>query len=203
MPVRRGEKYDNIIDAAIAVIARHGYHRAQVSKIAEEAGVAAGTIYLYFEKKQDLLVSVFQERFGQIIEKSKRDLEALDDPLQKLRYLIYSHYAALAGDPEFATVTQIELRQSDPVIRSGISAIMRSYFEIIDTVVTLGQNTGHFEPSLDRRLVRNMIFGTLDQTATAWVLSGGKYNLLSQVEPTYRLLIGGIGRGATKGGEPV
>lgn len=199
---RRGEKFDNIIRAAISVFAKYGYHQAQVSRIAEEAGVAAGTIYLYFENKQDLLISVFRERFGQIVEHSKRQLEELSSPLDKLYRLVYSHYATLAQDPEFATVTQIELRQSDPVIRTGISTVMRSYFEIIDGVVALGQSQGQFDPSLDRRLMRNMIFGTLDQTATAWVLSGMKYDLLSQVEPTYRLLLYGMAGGvrAIEGG---
>src|SRR4051794_14081424 len=62
-------KYMQIIDAAVVVIAEHGYHQAQVSKIAKQAGVADGTIYLYFKNKEDILISLFEEKMGTYIEK--------------------------------------------------------------------------------------------------------------------------------------
>ena len=187
-----GDKHQAIIDAAIAVIARQGYHGAQISRIAEAAGVAGGTVYLYFRNKQDLLVSVFRERMGSQTRDFIRQLEEIGTPPGKLRRLVQEHFRVLAGDPAFAVVTQIELRQSDPEIRRGLSEVMKAYFKVIEGVIDEGQRRGMFRAELDPRLIRNLIFGTVDQTVTAWVLSGAKYDLVGLADPICDLIMGGI-----------
>lgn len=187
-----GDKYDAIITAAIAVIAESGYHNAQMARIAQAAGVAGGTVYLYFKSKQDLLISLFRERLGQLIEAARASLAETDDPAERLRRCIYQHFKSLTDDPEFAVVTQVELRQADPAIRTEISQIMKEYFDVIDGVIIAGQAQGIFRPELHVRWIRNLVFGTLDQNVTAWILSGAKTDLMKLVDPVFEMLTSGI-----------
>lgn len=190
--VKSGDKYAAILDAAEAVIARQGYHSAQISRIAREAGVAAGTVYLYFKNKPDLLVSLFRDRLGVLIEHAKECLLQPIDAREKLRHFIWQHLRVLASRRDLAVFTQVEMRQVDMAIQPQISEVMRGYFQVIDEIIAEGQSTGLFRSSVDPRQIRNLVFGTLDQTVTAWVLSGCKFDLEAQAEPTFQLLTGGI-----------
>jgi TetR/AcrR family transcriptional regulator, fatty acid metabolism regulator protein len=194
MVKRTGEKYQAIIDAAIRVIAEHGYHNAQVSKIAREAKVADGTIYLYFENKDDVLISLFSEKMGAFISKVEEELATVASPADQLHKLIRLHFAHLENDPKLAVVTQIELRQSNPEVRKGIRDILKRYLDVIDRVVEDGIRQGVFRPDLDVRVTRKMIFGTLDEMVTSWIIGGCKYSLLDQTDAVHRLFIGGMGR---------
>lgn len=192
MAKRTGDKYTAILDAAVRVIATHGYHGAQMSRIARTAGVAIGTLYLYFDNKQDLLLSLFRERLGGIIAAAKSRMDVACDPRDKLRQLVEYHLRALGHDWEFAVVTQIELRQPERGMRRQITEIMRQYFAVIDGVVSEGQAAGVFRRDLDPKLMRNLIFGTLDQQVTAWVMSGGRFDLTELVEPITGMFLDGV-----------
>jgi len=192
MAKRTGGKYQAIIEAAVRVIAQQGYHNAQVSKIAKEAGVADGTIYVYFKNKDDVLISVFSEKMGQFIETINRQMKTLTSVKDKLRCLISIHFGHMAKNKEYAVVTQIELRQSNPVVQEGIGQTLKRYFDLIDGLIEEGKKEGLFPESLDNRLARKMIFGTLDQVVTAWIMKGAKYDLLSNVDPVYELLLFGL-----------
>lgn len=97
-----------IIDAAVEVIAENGYHQSQVSKIAKQAGVADGTIYLYFKNKEDILISLFKEKMGQFIERMEEDIKEKATAKEKLALVISKHFSLLAGDHNLAIVTQLE-----------------------------------------------------------------------------------------------
>lgn len=201
MSRRTGDKARAIMDAAVSVFAEQGYHQAQMARIARVAGVAGGTIYLYFRNKQDLLISLFRDRLGRLIERCLSESEGFTDPIDRLRAFVAHHLGALGANREFAVVTQIELRQADPEIRRAISEIMRGYFAVIDGIIADGQASGCIRPEIPPRLIRNMIFGTLDQLVTAWVISGASYDLAALAEPTSDMLLGGIAaRVAAKGG---
>lgn len=187
------DKYTALIQAAVAVIAANGYDRARMAAIAERAGVGAGTTYLYFKSKPDLLVSVFREKLGQIIRGLEPELAAAADPREQLRRFVCSHFRTLAAEPDFAVLTQIEVRQSDPEIRQQINAVMEEgYFAVLKGVILAGQEQGVFRQDVDWRLIRGMVFGTLDQTVTAWVLAQHKWDLRIQAEAIYQLLATGI-----------
>src|SRR5690606_16805227 len=114
-------KYQQIIEAAVKVIAENGYHASQVSKIAKEAGVADGTIYLYFKNKEDVLVSVFEEKMGQFIDKIAKATSEQANANDKLKVLIEMHFSQLEENPDLAIVTQLELRQSNYSLRLQIN----------------------------------------------------------------------------------
>ena len=174
------------------MIAQNGYHNAQVSRIAREANVADGTIYLYFENKDHLLVSLFNEKIGQLIHNCGEQIRQQTAAEEKLALLIYSHLEHMAKDPQLATVTQIELRQVNPHIREGISEVLQSYFQLIDEVIQAGIQQGVFRADIDLRIARKMIFGTLDEVVTAWVMKQYKYDLVSLAEPILNLFLRGL-----------
>jgi TetR/AcrR family fatty acid metabolism transcriptional regulator len=192
MAKKTGEKYEAIIAAAVKVIAKFGYHQAQVSKIAKEAKVADGTIYLYFENKEDILISLFEEKMGQFIEIAKNRINQVQSVEDKLRSLIYMHFYQLSLDHELAIVTQLELRQSNPELRRQINDVLKKYLSLIDNVIQVGLEQGVLKDDIDPILARNMIFGTLDESVTSWLLKERKYELVSLVEPVLKLFLGGI-----------
>lgn len=192
MAKKKGIKYDQIIDAAVTVIAKHGYHQAQVSKIAKQAGVADGTIYLYFKNKEDILVSLFREKMGHFVEKIEKEIEEKGSVEEKLYILVEMHFKQLSAERSLAIVTQLELRQSNIELRNKINDVLKPYLEVIDRVLHEGKETGFFDSELDVRLARQMIFGTLDETITNWVMNEHKYDLVSLAKPVYKLLINGF-----------
>lgn len=193
---RSRPKYNQIIDAAVIVIAQNGYYQAQVSKIAKQAGVADGTIYLYFKNKEDILISLFREKMGYFVEQIEEELKGKTSVSEKLFLLIQKHFQILSEDVNLAIVTQLELRQSNKELRLRINEVLRGYLNLIDQIITDGKENGEFLPDLNNLLARQMIFGTIDETVTTWVMNEQKYSLSDLATDVHRLLLGGCG---TKG----
>lgn len=192
MAKRTGEKYHAIIDAAIKVIAHNGYHNSQVTKIAREAQVADGTIYLYFENKDDILVSLFRTKMTEFVEQVQQKIDTVKSAEEKLYQLIYMHFVQFTLDKNLAIVTQIELRQSNRKIREGIGSTLKKYHQLIEELIGVGIDQGKFRHDLDIRVMRQMIFGTLDEIVTSWVMKDMKYNLLGLVQSVYFLILNGV-----------
>ncbi|MCY7871882.1 fatty acid metabolism transcriptional regulator FadR [Bacillus spizizenii] len=185
-------KYMQIIDAAVEVIAENGYHQSQVSKIAKQAGVADGTIYLYFKNKEDILISLFKEKMGQFIERMEEDIKEKTTAKEKLALVISKHFSLLADDHNLAIVTQLELRQSNLELRQKINEILKGYLNILDSILMEGIQSGELKEGLDVRLARQMIFGTIDETVTTWVMNDQKYGLAALSDSVLELLVSGI-----------
>ncbi len=186
-------KYMQIIDAAVIVIAENGYHHAQVSKIAKQAGVADGTIYLYFKNKEDILISLFEEKMGTFVEEIDEMIAGKGTAAEKLLMMTEAHFKMLSDNHHLAIVTQLELRQSNKDLRLRINNVLKGYLQVIDKVLIEGKESGEFSSDLDIRLARQMFFGTIDETATSWVMNEEKYDLLALASPVHRLLINGFG----------
>lgn len=194
MPKRTGEKYKIIIEAAIKVIAENGYHGSQVSKIAREAGVAEGTIYLYFENKEDILISIFREKLGELISIAPQRLNHMENSFEVLANLIHLHFHTFQNNRKLAHVLQIELRQSDMSIREGIAEVIKQYYLLIEKLVREGIEKGYFRSDLDPKITRKVIFGSMDEVATCWILTSKKYNLLNMTEQVYAILAQAVAR---------
>lgn len=186
-------KYMQIIDAAVIVIAENGYHQAQVSKIAKQAGVADGTIYLYFKNKEDILISLFEEKMGNFIEEIDQLIAGKGTATEKLLMMIEAHFSMLSENHYLAIVTQLELRQSNKDLRLKINDVLKGYLRVIDKILLEGKENGEFSSALDIRLARQMVFGTIDETVTSWVMNEEKYNLVALAPQVHRLLINGCG----------
>ncbi|MEZ7170746.1 TetR/AcrR family transcriptional regulator [Sporosarcina sp. OR05] len=185
-------KYKQIIDAAVIVIAENGYHQAQVSKIAKEAGVADGTIYLYFKNKEDILISVFREKMGIFVENVKEIVKKEISATEKLYKLIDNHFSLLYHDRHLAIVTQLELRQSNKDLRFRINEVLKEYLVLLDSILREGIDSGEFDEKIDIRLARQMVFGTIDETITSWVMNDQKYDLIKLAPQVHKLLLKGM-----------
>lgn len=186
-------KYNQIMEAAIKVIAENGFHGAQVSKVAKEAGVAEGTIYLYFKNKEDILISIFTEKMGQYVQEVIKETSKKQNAKEKLYTLIEMHFKQFMNNHHLAVVTQLELRQSNYDLRLKINKnILKPHVDVIDKIIVEGIEEGVFKSNINIRLMRQMIFGTLDDIVTNWVMNDHKYDLLEQVEEVYELLTNGL-----------
>ncbi|RNA70271.1 TetR/AcrR family transcriptional regulator [Alteribacter keqinensis] len=192
MAKKKGQKFEQIIDAAVKVIAENGYHHSQVSKIAREAGVADGTIYLYFKNKEDILISLFEEKMGSFVIRSKERLASETSVEQKLKLLIEMHLKQLEADYDLAIVTQLELRQSNLALRSRINEVLKGYLGLIDSILAEGMEKGFFSPDLDRRMARQVIFGAIDEVVTNWVMKDHKYELVPLADSLNQMLLTGL-----------
>ena len=185
-------KYKQIVDAAVIVIAENGYHQAQVSKIAKEAGVADGTIYLYFKNKEDILISVFREKMAIFVNNVEAILKQDIDTSEKLFRMIDSHFRILHEDRHLAIVTQLELRQSNKELRLRINEVLKEYLTLLDAILKEGIVNGTLDEGLDLRLARQMVFGTIDETITSWVMNDQKYDLMKLSPEVHRLIMNGM-----------
>lgn len=192
MTSKKNEKYQLILQGALKVFAENGYHRSQVSKIAKAAGVADGTIYLYFKRKEDILIRLFQEKLGELVGKFHDSVEGITDPIEALRTVCRIHFTELESNPELAYVTQIELRQSDLELRKEIGSALKPYIVLIENILNQGVKENLFRSDLNIKLVRNLIFGSMDEAVTSWLISGHKYRLSDQVDDTLSFFLHGI-----------
>lgn len=184
MTSKKEKKFDIILDAALKVIAENGFHGSQVSKIAKEAGVADGTIYLYFKNKEDILISLFQNKLGHLIEMFNESIQVSTTAEAAIRSICQIHFTELEKNVHLAYVTQIELRQSNIELRKAIGEIVKPYIKLIEHILVKGVENGEFRSNLDVKLARNLIFGGMDEVVSSWLISGSKYSLSNQIEGT-------------------
>lgn len=189
---RNKPKYMQIVDAAVIAIAENGYHQAQVAKIAKQAGVADGTIYLYFKNKEDILISVFKEKMSIFVENLQDIMKNGSTSAEKLCSMINNHLSVLSNDRHLATVTQLELRQSNRELRLKINSILKEYLALLDQILIEGMVSGEFNPTMDVRIARQMVFGTIDEITTTWVMSDYRYNLLEQSPKIQQLVMNAL-----------
>src|SRR6266540_7482023 len=189
---RPQSKRERILRASIDVFAKSGYFNAKVSEIARAAGVADGTIYLYFDGKEDLLVSVFREYTRNYLQSLERDLANINRPEDRMRITIRHHLQALGRDRALAIVAQVELRHSLKFMTLLSHQEIADYLNILRKIVEHGQNEGVFRRNLHSALVAKSVFGILDEMVTSWVLSEKEYALADQAEQIADLVLNGL-----------
>lgn len=166
----REDKRRRIIDAAVEVFAEKGFFGARVSEIANAAGVADGTIYLYFKSKDDILISLFEEKMAEILARFVAMLEELDDPEEKMRRYIVEHLRLVAEQPKLMQVLTVELRQSARFMKEYSPQAFAKYLSLVGGILEEGQRKGIFRKDLDPGVFRRALFGAIDELAREWVL---------------------------------
>lgn len=167
------DKRERILDAAEQVFARHGFFAARVAAIAKEASVADGTIYLYFRNKDDLLISLFERRMEQVNALLARSISG-QPPRQQLRSFIETYLSLIRDQPAAAEVLTIELRQSSKFMKEYENPRFAEFLRLLAGVISAGQEHGEFDAAIPAPVAARMIFGILDELATAWLLADGK-----------------------------
>jgi len=190
----RADKFSVILRAAAKVFARSGYFNAKVSDVARAAGVADGTVYLYFKNKDDLLSSIFTVAMDEFISRARAELASIDDPREQLRHFAHLHFESLERDRDMAIVFQIELRQSTKFMEQFSATKLAEYFQIIREIIEAGQRRRVFRAQLNSKVVAKILFGALDEMATNWVLSHNNYSLTPMVEPVMDIFLNGVSR---------
>ncbi len=173
-------KRNKIIKAAVKVFAEKGFYNSRVSEIAKEANVADGTIYLYFKNKDDILISLFEEEFGQIVENMRKELEKEKDALQKIRQFAIMHLSIVAKQQKLAEVLGVEVRQSTKFMKEYVNQPFIEYLNLIRSVVIAGQESGLIRKDLTPGIMKRAVFGALDEMARYWVLSTKKKHSISE-----------------------
>ena len=189
---KNNEKYQAILRAAIKVFASRGFFQSKVADIAQAAGVADGTVYLYFKSKDDLLISIFNETMDDVIAKSRGELQKIEDPVERLRKIASLHLAWLGHDRQLAVVFQVELRQSTKFMEEFSTTRLAEYFELIREVIVDGQAKGIFRKEVQPQVATKVFFGALDEMVTNWILSRKRYALETMVRPVLDILIRGL-----------
>ncbi|MEW6594077.1 MAG: TetR/AcrR family transcriptional regulator [Thermodesulfobacteriota bacterium] len=169
--MRTADKHSKIIEAAIKVFSRKGFYNARISDIAKEAQVADGTIYLYFNNKYDILISLFEEEIGKIILEVKLLTEQESDPREMLRLFALHHLRMMEEKRELAEVLQMELRQCNKFMREYRNTKFIEYVDIVSAIVKKGMEMGLFRAEVLPGVFKRAFFGALDETARLWVLS--------------------------------
>jgi TetR/AcrR family fatty acid metabolism transcriptional regulator len=187
----RSDKREAILRAATDIFAERGFFNAQVADVARAAGVAAGTVYLYFRSKDDLLISIFERTMREAIADGRACVAPLTDPVEQLREVARVHLDRLGGDRSLAVVFQVELRQSTKFMERLSATLLRDYLGIIRQIVVAGQASGAFRREINATLAAKLFFGGLDEMATNWILSTRKYSLASQADAIVDLFVNG------------
>ena len=158
------EKRIRILDAALKIFASRGFYNAKVSEVAKEAGVADGTIYLYFESKDALLIALFEDRMQRIIARANDELARSEGTvLDKIRQAIALHLSLVLDDPDLAEFITVELRQSGKFVKEYDNPKFTEYLRIFRDLILAGQEQGLIRRTVDARLVVRAIFGALDE----------------------------------------
>lgn len=189
---RPQSKRERILRAAIDVFAQSGYFNAKVSEIARAAGVADGTIYLYFDGKEDLLTSIFREYTRNYLQSLERDVANVNRAEERMRIAIRHHLEALGRDRSLAIVAQVELRHSLKFMTLLSHQEIADYLNILRKIVESGQQDGTFRRNLRPQMVAKAVFGIVDEMVTSWMLSEKEYNLADQADAVADLVLNGL-----------
>jgi TetR/AcrR family fatty acid metabolism transcriptional regulator len=198
--IDRPDKRDALLRAAIDTFAARGFFNAQVADVARAAGVAAGTVYLYFRGKDDLLISIFERTMKEAIGDGRMSVDSLADPVERLREIARLHLGRLGRDRALAVVFQVELRQSTKFMERFSSTHLREYLGIIRNIIADGQARQVFRTTVSPTLAAKLFFGALDEMATNWILSRRKYSLVGEADAIVELFVGGLAQ--SRQGEP-
>jgi len=198
---QREEKRQRILRAAIDEFARKGYFSARMSDVAKAASVADGTLYLYFEGKEHLLISIFDDVLSRFISQLKAEIEDVDDPIAKLEIMVRLHLQTLAQDRSLAQVLQIETRHSRRFMSLLTRGRLGEYLDLLRAIIQEGQDRGVFRRDLSPGLATDLVFGAVDELVNSWLLADDPGDLVRLSAPLMNLLTHGMVVPSHHGGE--
>jgi TetR/AcrR family fatty acid metabolism transcriptional regulator len=178
--MKEENKHQRILRAAVKIFSEKGFYNSRVSEIAREANVADGTIYLYFKNKDDLLISLFEEEFGRIVEDMRGRLAKEKDALQKIRRFAITHLSIVSKQQQLAEVLGVEVRQSSKFMKEYVNKTFIEYLNLIRSVIVEGQEKGLIRKNLTPGIMKRALFGALDEMARYWVLSTRKKHSIDE-----------------------
>jgi TetR/AcrR family transcriptional regulator, fatty acid metabolism regulator protein len=185
------DKREAILRAATSVFARKGFFNSKVADIAAAAGIADGTVYLYFKSKDEILHSIFDRAMSNFIEEGRRELETIEGAVNKLRRIAELHLERLGSDRDLAIVFQVELRGSTKFMQEFSAAGFAEYLDIIKRTIEDGQSSGDFSSDVKPITCAKILYGALDEMVTNWILSPRSYPLAPMAAEVMKIFLGG------------
>ena len=190
---KNNEKYYRIIVAATKVFAKKGFYQSKISEIAKEAKVADGTIYIYFENKDDILISLFEEQMKAVINNMEVQISGIDDPARKLERFASTHLDLIEKNQDMAEIIQVELRQSGKFMKEYKNEKFIQYLDIIEDIISEGQEKGIFRKDVIPKVAKRAFFGALDEVSRFWVLSSRRqYDIRTVARQISEYFLNGI-----------
>ena len=162
------DKRQLILDASVRVFAQKGYHTSRVGDIAEEAGVAHGLLYHYFDSKEELLETIFRSTWTLMLD-TIRGVEELGEPArEQLRKVAAIVLRSWRDVPDIVRVLVREVTRS-PHLQQEIEETEQA-FATLERIIRRGQEDGDFRSDLDPRFASFVFYGALEEILTGWVL---------------------------------
>jgi len=193
--MKKTDKHQKILASATKVFGNKGFFNARISDIAKDAMVADGTIYLYFNNKYDILLTLFEEEIGKLIVKIKEAINQEQDPKKMLSIFALNHLKLVIEKKELAEVLQMELRQSSEPIKEYRVTKFGDYVNIISEIIHLGQKTGAFRADIKPGIVKRAFFGALDEMSRLWILKPDhKYTITETASEIISIFLDGIAK---------
>jgi TetR/AcrR family fatty acid metabolism transcriptional regulator len=186
------EKFFRILDAAVRVFAQKGFFKARISDIAKEAGVADGTVYLYFKNKDDILIQVFEVNLDRILKELHLQLSVLPGPLEKLERWFRYQVELFQSNKELVEVLIVEIRQSRRFMKEYTPNLYFAYLDILGSVLKEGKEEGVFVETLDANILKYAIYGAVEEVALRWVLKGGAFDISRAIDGLFLIWLEGI-----------
>lgn len=197
--MKSADKHRKIIRAATKVFAKKGFFNARISDIAKEAKVADGTIYLYFKNKFDILISVFEQEIGKLIEQITELINKENDPKVKLEIFIGKHLQEMKKNKNLAEVIHIELRQTNKLVRDYRKNSFSNYLNIVSSIIEEGKQKNIFRQDIQSDIAKQILFGALDEISRIWG-SGNEMGMDFSVEDVTEQLTAIFQRGVLETG---
>jgi TetR/AcrR family fatty acid metabolism transcriptional regulator len=186
------DKREAILRAATKVFAQKGYFNSKVADIASEAGIADGTVYLYFKSKDEILHSIFDQSMETFIAEGKEQLSPDDTPVERLEKIARLHLSRLGADRDMAVVFQVELRGSTKFMQEFSAAGFHDYLELIRKTIEEGQTSGVFRTDIKPITAAKVLYGALDEMVTNWILSQKDYQLAPMADEVLKIFLKGV-----------
>ena len=197
--MKSADKHSKIIRAATKVFAKKGFFNARISDIAKEAKVADGTIYLYFNNKFDILISVFEQEIGKLVDQVSILIEKEENPQKMLEIFIRKHLTEMKKNRNLAEVIQIELRQTNKIIRDYRNNKFSEYVNIVSTIIKRGQEENIYRKDILPGIAKRAIFGALDEISRIWNLNlDTDYSVEEAAQQVTEIFLDGILLSKTK-----
>ncbi|MGD8229475.1 MAG: TetR/AcrR family transcriptional regulator [Desulfobacteraceae bacterium] len=193
MKNKSNEKYYRIINAATKIFAKKGFYQAKVSEIAKEAKVADGTIYLYFENKDSILISLFEEQMRRVLDNMREEVSKETDAVKKIEKFALNHLKLIEQNKDVAEIIQVELRQSSKFMKEYKNEKFAEYLNLIGDIIQEGQEKGIFKEDIIPGIAKRAFFGALDEMSRFWVLSSRrKYDIETAAKQISEYFLSGL-----------
>ena len=193
MKNKSNEKYYRIINAATKIFAKKGFFQAKVSEIAKEAKVADGTIYLYFENKDSILISLFEEQMKRVLDDMREEISKETDAVKKIEKFALNHLKLIEQNKDVAEIIQVELRQSSKFMKEYKNEKFAEYLNLIGDIIQEGQEKGTFKKDIIPGIAKRAFFGALDEMSRFWVLSSRrKYDIETAAKQISEYFLSGL-----------